>query len=64
MADFDGASLSEAERELLRALNDLGVRFLLVGMSAALLQGARRATEDHASPLAPRGVVAARGSGP
>jgi hypothetical protein len=46
MADFDGASLSSAERAALRALNSLGVRYLLVGMSAALLQGARGATED------------------
>ena len=28
------------------ALNESGVRYLLVGMSAALLQGARGATED------------------
>ena len=46
MADFDGASLSDAERALLRALNGSGVRYLIVGMSAALLQGARGATED------------------
>jgi hypothetical protein len=46
MADFDAASLSEHERAFLRALNALGVRYLLVGMSAALLQGARGATED------------------
>lgn len=39
-------SLSESEREFLRALNELGVAYLLVGMSAALLQGARGATED------------------
>lgn len=29
-----------------RALSELGVDFMLVGMSAALLQGARGATED------------------
>jgi hypothetical protein len=46
MADFDGASLSEPERALLHALNARGVQYLLVGMSAALLQGARGATED------------------
>ncbi len=40
------ALLSEGERAFLRGLNDLGVRFLVVGMSAALLQGARGATED------------------
>jgi len=37
--------LSEGERAFLLALNRLGVRYLLVGMSAALLQGARGATE-------------------
>lgn len=46
MADSDLASLSDAERALLEALNELGVRYLIVGMSAALLQGARGATED------------------
>jgi predicted nucleotidyltransferase len=38
--------LSEAEQTFLRTLNDRGVRYLLVGMSAALLQGARGATDD------------------
>lgn len=38
--------LTPAERALLEALNDLSVRYLVVGMSAALLQGARGATED------------------
>jgi predicted nucleotidyltransferase len=38
--------LSDAERTFLSALNELGVRYLIVGMSAALLQGARGATED------------------
>lgn len=38
--------LTTAERAFLEALNELGVRYLLVGMSAALLQGARGATED------------------
>lgn len=46
MAAFDSASLSEGERAFFRALTDLGVNFMLVGMSAALLQGARGATED------------------
>lgn len=46
MAAFDPASLTEGERSFLRALSELGVPFLLVGMSAALLQGARGATED------------------
>jgi predicted nucleotidyltransferase len=43
MAD---SALSEVERRFLRALNARGVRFLLVGMSGALVQGARGATED------------------
>jgi hypothetical protein len=38
--------LTSAERTFLQALEELGVRYLLVGMSAALLQGARGATED------------------
>jgi len=38
--------LTAAEAVFLRALNELGVRFILVGMSGALLQGARGATED------------------
>jgi hypothetical protein len=46
MDDADRDFLSEGERAFLLALNELGVRYLLVGMSAALLQGARGATED------------------
>ncbi len=46
MAAFDAASLTEGERAFLGALSELGVEFLLVGMSAALLQGARGATEN------------------
>ena len=46
MDDADRDFLTEGERAFLLALNDLGVRYLLVGMSAALLQGARGATED------------------
>ncbi|MDP3499317.1 MAG: hypothetical protein Q8S33_03260 [Myxococcales bacterium] len=46
MAAFDSESLTEGERAFLRTLSELGVDFLLVGMSAALLQGARGATED------------------
>lgn len=38
--------LSEAERKLLSELEARGVRYLVIGMSAALLQGARGATED------------------
>ncbi len=39
-------ALSAAERRLLRELNQRGVRYLVVGMSAALLEGARGMTED------------------
>lgn len=46
MVAFDPASLTEGERAFLQALSELGVDYLLVGMSAALLQGARGATED------------------
>lgn len=46
MDDADLDFLTEPERRFLEALNATGVRYLLVGMSAALLQGARGATED------------------
>jgi hypothetical protein len=38
--------LTDGERRLLVELERRGVRYLVVGMSAALLQGARGATED------------------
>jgi hypothetical protein len=38
--------LTAAERALLEALNALGVRFLIVGMGAALLEGAPGTTQD------------------
>ena len=41
-----GSILSSAEQTLLRELGGSGVRYIVVGMSAALLQGARGATED------------------
>jgi predicted nucleotidyltransferase len=43
MAD---SALEPAERDFLRALNDLGVRYMVVGVTAASMQGARVATED------------------
>jgi hypothetical protein len=43
MAD---STLTAAERAFLAELNGTGVRFMVVGMSAALIQGARGATED------------------
>ena len=42
---FDIA-LTTAERALLEALNDLGVRYLIVGMGAALIEGAPATTHD------------------
>jgi len=38
--------LTRAERALLEALNDLGVRYLIVGMGAALIEGAPGTTQD------------------
>ena len=43
MAD---SALQPAEREFLRILNELGVRYMIVGVTAASMQGARVATED------------------
>jgi hypothetical protein len=44
MVDF--SAFTEGERALLEALNRQGVRFMLVGLSAAVLQGADAATRD------------------
>ena len=38
--------LTPAERALLEALNAMGVRFLIVGMGAALIEGAPGTTQD------------------
>jgi predicted nucleotidyltransferase len=38
--------LTPAERALLNALNTLGVRYLIVGMGAALIEGAPGTTQD------------------
>ena len=38
--------LTSAERALLQALNALGVRYLIVGMGAALIEGAPGTTQD------------------
>jgi hypothetical protein len=43
MADL---ALTEAERRFFRALDDLGIRYLIVGVSAAVLQGADAVTAD------------------
>jgi hypothetical protein len=41
----DDFALTPAERRLIQALNDRGVRYLLVGLGAALLEGAPVATQ-------------------
>ena len=38
--------LTEAELAFLRALDQAGIRYMIIGMAAALLQGADAATED------------------
>ena len=43
---MDDYALSDAERALFKALHRRGIRFLLVGMSGAVLQGAPVATQD------------------
>lgn len=44
MEDF--SALSAGERALFEALNDLKVRYLIVGLGAAVLQGANTGTRD------------------
>ncbi len=59
--------LTPAERNLLEALDALGVRYLLVGMGAALLEGASGTTQDldiwFGSIDAGKLTEAARGAG-
>lgn len=61
------STLSAAERALLHEFDRRGVRFLVVGMSAALLHGARGATEDidlwFEDPSDPRIAEAVRAAG-
>lgn len=61
------SALTEAERRFLLELNRLGVRFLLVGASAAVLQGANTATQDldlwFEDTADPRLAMAARSAG-
>ena len=40
------APLNAAEAAFLAALDERGVRYLVVGMSAALMQGVRGSTDD------------------
>jgi hypothetical protein len=42
----DDFALTPAERALLEGLNERGVRFLIVGLGAAVLEGAPLATQD------------------
>lgn len=42
----DVSALTAGERAIFDALNRHGVRFIIVGMSAAVLQGANTATRD------------------
>ena len=44
--NVDDFALTPAERELFQALDKYGVRFLVVGLSAAVLEGAPVATQD------------------
>ena len=44
--NVDDFALTPAERALLLALNDRGVRYLVVGLGAAVLEGAPVATQD------------------
>jgi len=61
------SALEPAEKTFLETLADLGVRYLIVGVSAASMQGARIATEDIdlwlADPSDPRIGEAARRAG-
>ena len=43
---MDAFALTAAERKLFEALNARGIRFLIIGLSAAVLEGAPIATQD------------------
>lgn len=43
---MDAFALTHAERALFRALTERGVRFLLIGLGAAVLEGAPVSTQD------------------
>ena len=65
MEDF--SVLTSAERRLLEELNRSGVRYILVGLSAAVLQGANTGTRDidiwFADTTDPRIGTAVRNAG-
>jgi hypothetical protein len=46
VSEFSDVVLTPAERALFQALNERGVRYLIVGLSAALLEGASVTTQD------------------
>ena len=46
MPDLDGLPVSEQEIQLLRELTNAGVPFMLVGLGAAVVQGADAVTKD------------------
>ena len=46
MISAEGPVFTDPERRFLLGLTERGVRFLVIGMAAAILQGARGATED------------------
>ncbi|MEO0325290.1 MAG: hypothetical protein AAF447_20200 [Myxococcota bacterium] len=46
MPDFDDHPLTEQERGFLQALDEEEIRWVVVGLSAAVLQGADVATQD------------------
>lgn len=46
MPDYEDNPLTKAERTFLRVLSQENIRFILVGLSAAVLQGADTATQD------------------
>ena len=64
---MDDFALTPAERALLLALNARGVRYLVIGLGAAVLQGAPVSTQDidlwfeHAGADAVRDAAAAAG---
>lgn len=61
------SAFTESERRFIRELRARGVRFMIVGMSAALIQGARGSTEDidiwFENPSDPRIAEAVRAAG-
>ena len=55
---MDDFALTPAERRLFRALSERGVRFLIIGMGAALIEGAPLATQGIDVVLTAHGLEA------